>query len=89
MSFLLVLLSFETGFLCVTLAVLELTPWTRLTLNLEMPASQVLGLRTCATLPSLHVLTIKALGISRMFSEGIKLSFYLGSHDFILRPRGV
>jgi hypothetical protein len=41
-SFFFPLVFFETGFLCVTLAVLELR-------NLPASASQVLGLKACAT----------------------------------------
>ena len=44
---------FETGFLCIVLAVLELTLQTRLASNSEIhppvSASQVLGLKACAT----------------------------------------
>ena len=42
------LLIFETGFLCVALAVLELR-------NLPASASRVLGLKACATMPSLSL----------------------------------
>ena len=45
--------SFETGFLCVAFSVLNLTLQTRVTSNLQrsLPASasQVLGLKACAT----------------------------------------
>ena len=43
---------FESGFLCVTLAVLELTLYTRLASNSEIPpasVSRVVGLKVCAT----------------------------------------
>jgi hypothetical protein len=48
------LVFFETGFLCVALAVLELTvDQTGLELrNLPASASQVLGSKVCATTPS-------------------------------------
>ena len=38
-SLLLLFFFFETGFLCVALAVLELALWTRLVLNSEIPVS--------------------------------------------------
>jgi hypothetical protein len=43
---------FETGFLCVALAVLELTLRLASNRNLPASASQVLGLKACATTPS-------------------------------------
>jgi hypothetical protein len=52
-----VCLFFETGFLCVALAVLELTLYTRLALknsrNPPASASRELGLKACATTPGL------------------------------------
>ena len=45
---------FETGFLCIVLAVLELTLVDQAGLklrNLPASASQVLGLKACATMP--------------------------------------
>ena len=47
---------FETGFLCIALAVLELNSVDRAGLELRNPptfASQVLGLKACATMPGL------------------------------------
>jgi hypothetical protein len=43
---------YSPGFLCIALAVLELTLKTRLALNSNLPASasQVLGLKACATI---------------------------------------
>jgi hypothetical protein len=46
---------FETGFLCVALAVLELTLYTKLARNPPASASQVLGLKMCTTTPGLEM----------------------------------
>jgi hypothetical protein len=54
---------FETGFLCVALAVLELTLLDQAGLELRNPpasASQVLGLKACATTPGCFVLFYEA-----------------------------
>jgi hypothetical protein len=52
---------FETWFLCIALAVLELTLYTRLASELRNPpasASRVLGLKACATTPGCFYLCI-------------------------------
>jgi hypothetical protein len=52
---------FETGFLCVALAVLELTHLEQAVLKLRNPpasASQVLGLKVCATTAWLQILLV-------------------------------
>ena len=49
---------FETGFLWVALAVLELTLWTRLASNSEIRLP-LLGLKACSTTPGYFFLPLK------------------------------